>query len=387
MVAWRLRLGGGPATGTPGPEKPRAVRHPDPLINDYDWLVVKKTTTPGPASSTAPSQSLNNIPKHTNMSTRQISALLLASAGVASGFAPANHISSSSTPANFVAEQSQRLATTSLEMARRGRPKGPLRTIVELPPMNGEIECDELRVSVMNTDVDGGKDEALGVLSRADALAKAKDLGVDLILINPGSEPPVAKIADYSKYRYNMERKSKEKKKNAKSSELKEVKMSYKIDKHDYEVRMKNASKFLNQGNRVKCTVMFRGREIQHDDLGRELLIKLSEDLTKISSMEGRPKREGRSVSCFLIPRAEVLKAIGDKKRADEKAKKAKRGGKSKTKNVSEDGSADIATAVAAEATTAVAEAVALDLEEDDDDDESLDDLLGGDDLTDDLFG
>jgi len=253
--------------------------------------------------------------------------------------------------------------------------------------MNGEIECDELRVSVMNTDVDGGKDEALGVLSRADALAKAKDLGVDLILINPGSEPPVAKIAEYSKYRYNMERKSKEKKKNAKSSELKEVKMSYKIDKHDYEVRRKNAAKFLNQGNRVKCTVMFRGREIQHDDLGRELLIKLSEDLTKIASMEGRPKREGRSVSCFLIPRAEVLKALGDKKRAEEKAKKAKKGGKSKMKNVSDDGSADIATAVAAEATTAVAEAVALDLEEDDDDDESLDDLLGGDDLTDDLFG
>ena len=272
-------------------------------------------------------------------------------------------------------------------MARRGRPKGPLRTIVELPPMNEEIECDELRVSVMNTDVDGGKDEALGVLSRADALAKAKDLGVDLILINPGSEPPVAKIAEYSKYRYNMEKKSKEKKKNAKSSELKEVKMSYKIDKHDYEVRKKNASKFLNQGNRVKCTVMFRGREIQHDDLGRDLLVKLSEDLTKIASMEGRPKREGRNLSCYLIPRAEVLKAIGDKKRADEKAKKAKKGGKSKKKNVSEDGMADIATAVAAEGTTAVAEAVALDLEEDDDDDESLDELLGGDDLTDDLFG
>mmetsp|Transcript_6850 Transcript_6850/g.19137 ORF Transcript_6850/g.19137 Transcript_6850/m.19137 type:complete len:318 (+) Transcript_6850:49-1002(+) len=317
------------------------------------------------------------------MSTRQISALLLASAGVASGFAPVNHISSSSSaPANFVAEQSQRLATTSLEMARRGRPKGPLRTIVELPPMNEGIDCPELRVSVMNTDVDGGKDEALGVLPRAEALAKAKALGVDLILINAGSEPPVAKIADYSKYRYNLEKKAKDKKKNAKSSELKEVKMSYKIDKHDYEVRRKNAAKFLNQGNRVKCTVMFRGREIQHDDLGRDLLVKLSEDLTKTATMEGRPKREGRSLSCFLLPRPEVLKAIGDKKRAEEKAKKAKKGGKNRKK--AEDGSAEVATAVAAEATTAVV----LDLEEDDDGDESsLDDLLGGDDLTDDLFG
>ena len=329
---------------------------------------------------------------NTNMSTRQISALLLASAGVASGFAPVNHIASSApevATASLV-EQSPRLATTSLEMARRGRPKGPLRTIVELPPMNEEIECDELRVSIMNTDVDGGKDEPLGVLPKAEALAKAKALGVDLILINAGSEPPVAKIAEYSKYRYNMEKKSKEKKKNAKSSELKEVKMSYKIDKHDYEVRKKNASKFLNQGNRVKCTVMFRGREIQHDDLGRDLLIQLSEDLTKIATMEGRPKREGRNLSCFLIPRAEVLKAIGDKKRADEKAKKAKKVGKnSKKKGGSEDGMDEIlnAAAGAAEATTAVAEAVALDLDEDDDGDESLDDLLGGDDLTDDLFG
>ena len=326
------------------------------------------------------------------MSTRQISALLLASAGVASGFAPVNHIASSApaaTAASLV-EQSPRLATTSLEMARRGRPKGPLRTIVEKPPMNEEIECDEVRVSIMNTDVDGGKDESLGVLPKAEALAKAKDLGVDLILINAGSDPPVAKIAEYSKYRYNMEKKSKEKKKNAKSSELKEVKMSYKIDKHDYEVRKKNASKFLNQGNRVKCTVMFRGREIQHDDLGRDLLIQLSEDLTKIATMEGRPKREGRNLSCFLIPRAEVLKAIGDKKRADEKAKKAKKGGKNKKKmGRSEDGMDEIlnAAAGATEAATAVAEAVALDLEEDDDDDESLDDLLGGDDLTDDLFG
>ena len=135
---------------------------------------------------------------------------------------------------------------------------------------------------------------------------------------------------------------------------------------------------------------MFRGREIQHDDLGRDLLIQLSEDLTKIATMEGRPKREGRNLSCFLIPRAEVLKAIGDKKRADEKAKKAKKGDKNKKKKgVSEDGMDEILNAaVATEATTAVAEAVALDLdEEEDDDDESLDDLLGGDDLTDDLFG
>ena len=342
------------------------------------------------------------------MSTRQLSAALLlaSSACVASGFAPSV---GSSLPAAFApaaasatcrptGQASNRLVSTSLDMARRGRPKGPLRTIVEKPPMNEGIECPELRVTVMNTEVDGGKDETLGVLTKAEALAKAKELGVDLILVNSGSEPPVAKIAEYSKYRYNMEKKSKEKKKNAKSSELKEVKMSYKIGTHDYDVRKKNASKFLTQGNRVKCTVMFRGREVQHDDLGRDLLDRLSEDLTKIASMEGRPKREGRNLSCFLVPRAEVLKAVGDKKRAEEKAKKAKKSGKIKKgkENASATAApaagggggaaAAAATAVAVETATAVAESLDLDLD-DDDGDESLEDLLGSDDLTDDLFG
>mmetsp|Transcript_36236 Transcript_36236/g.79282 ORF Transcript_36236/g.79282 Transcript_36236/m.79282 type:complete len:343 (-) Transcript_36236:165-1193(-) len=342
------------------------------------------------------------------MSTRQLSAALLlaSSACVASGFAPRV---GSSLPAAFApsaataagtgmptstGQTSNRLVSTSLEMARRGRPKGPLRTIVEKPPMNQEIDCPELRVTVMNTEVDGGKDESLGVLTKTEALARAKELGVDLILVNSGSDPPVAKIAEYSKYRYNMEKKSKEKKKNAKSSELKEVKMSYKIGTHDYDVRKKNASKFLTQGNRVKCTVMFRGREVQHDDLGRDLLDRLSEDLTKIASMEGRPKREGRNLSCFLVPRAEVLKAVGDKKRAEEKAKKAKKSGKNKKGKVSASatavpaaggggGAAAAATAVAVEA----AVAASLDLDLDDDGDESLDELLGSDELTDDLFG
>jgi ribosomal protein L12E/L44/L45/RPP1/RPP2 len=101
--------------------------------------------------------------------------------------------------------------------------------------------------------------------------------------------------------------------------------MSYKIDVHDYDVRKKSASKFLTSGNRVKCTVMFRGREVQHDNLGFELLEKLSAELEGVSLREGKAKREGRNLSLMLSPRPDVMKAISDSRRAEEKAKKKKK--------------------------------------------------------------
>merc|ERR1712127_893674 len=213
---------------------------------------------------------------------------------------------------------------TSLSMARkRGRPRGPVRTIEIKPPMNAEISSEELRVSIINVDNTSDKkqkDTVLGIMSKGEALAKAKGLGgLDLILINENSDPPVAKIADYSKFRYQKEKKAKELKKNSKASELKEVKMSYKIDVHDYGVRIKNASKFLSQGNRVKCTVQFSGRENQHDRLGYDLLDKMALEMEDLCTMEGRPKKEGRFLSCIMSPRPEVTKAYNDKKRAAEK--------------------------------------------------------------------
>lgn len=229
--------------------------------------------------------------------------------------------------------------TTSVLMAqKRGRPRGPVRNIEVKPPMNEDITHEELRVTVPNTAPNPSgkniKDEALGIMTKTDALAKAQELGgLDLILINENSDPPVAKIADYSKYRYEKEKKAKELKKNAKQSEVKEVKMSYKIDVHDYGVRVKNASKFIMQGNRVKCTVQFKGREVQHDKLGFELLGRIENDMTKICTMEGKPKRQGRFLSVILSPRPAVTKAVNDKKRRDEKEKKKnKRESKSKMK-------------------------------------------------------
>ena len=234
---------------------------------------------------------------------------------------------------------------------------------------------------------------------------------LDLIMMNEHSDPPVCKIANWSKYRYNQEKKAKELKKNSKATEIKEVKMSYKIDVHDYGVRMKNALKFLNQGNRVKCTVMFRGREVQHDQLGFELLDKLSVDLEHLANREGRPKREGRNLSLILSPRPEVLKTIAEKRRSDEKAKKMKKKESFESRQAAKNNNNDDANSVAAAAAVsgtasstpnsssgvATMELAGEGVNGSSSDDtevssiinmeSSLDELLGGtDDLTDDIF-
>jgi translation initiation factor IF-3 len=296
---------------------------------------------------------------------------------------------------------------------QRGRPRGPVRTTEVRPPMNELIQYESLRVTMTPESVDKSsnkpvKDIILGIMTKSQAIAKAKEMGnLDLILINENSDPPVAKIADYSKFRYEKEKKAKELKKNSKASELKEIKMSYKIDSHDYDVRKKNAAKFISQGNRVKCTIMFKGREVQHDALGVELLQKLAEDLTKISTTEGKPKREGRSLAMILTPRAEVTKAVNDKKRAEEKAKKKSKQEKLKSAASGATGSGAAAAVTVGNAVVDVDGLFDLDddddvdllgsdddddddddedEDDDDDDDDSLDALLGQDDLTDSLF-
>ena len=273
----------------------------------------------------------------------------------------------------------------------RGRGRAPV--VEKKPPMNDEVPSTELRVVTPNPK---GKDEPLGVMSKTEALAKAQAMGgLDLILVNPNSDPPVCKIVDYSKYRYMQEKKAKEVKKNSKASEMKEVKMSYKIDVHDYGVRKKNAEKFLLQGNRVKCTVMFRGREVQHDKLGFELLDKMAAELEKTCVKEGKAKREGRNLSLILTPRPEVLKLVNENRRKQDKDKKKKKEAEKKQHKEAK------AAAAAAAAASVASSIEALDDEESslngsslDDDgldldsslESSLDDLFGSDDLTDDLF-
>jgi len=291
----------------------------------------------------------------------------------------------------FRINNNQRLvssSSTALFAKRYAKPTKP----EPKPTMNAEIQLKSIRVVVESGK--GGKDDTLGIMSPSEAMAKAKELGgLDLIMINPNGDPPVCKIVDYSKWRYQRERNAKEKKKNSKASEVKEVKMSYKIDVHDYNVRVKAATKFINQGNRVKLTVMFKGREVQHDKLGYELLNKVATDMEKLCVMDTKPKRAGMQLTCFVSPRPEVLKAINEKKRAEEKAKKKVQQAR---KEVAVGAAAAGVTVAEVQEQIQVEEEEEVDIaalladgddDEDDEDESALEGLLEGDALMNDLFG
>lgn len=131
----------------------------------------------------------------------------------------------------------------------------------------------------------------------------AEEADLDLVVISPNQAPPVAKILDYGKYRYELEKRAKEAKKKQHTVDIKEVKVRYKIDTHDYEVRIKSINKFIAQGNKVKVVVMLRGREMQHSRLAFDLANKFMEDLKGDTIVvEKQPRLEGRNVTLFLAP-------------------------------------------------------------------------------------
>ena len=140
-----------------------------------------------------------------------------------------------------------------------------------------------------------------GVIPTSKALAMAEDAGLDLVLISPNQAPPVAKILDYGKYKYELAKKAKEAKKKQHVVEIKEVKVRYKIDVHDYEVRLKSVRKFISQGNKVKIVVMLRGREMQHSNLAFDLANRFLADLANDPiQVEKKPMLEGRNVTLYL---------------------------------------------------------------------------------------
>ena len=163
--------------------------------------------------------------------------------------------------------------------------------------MNDSIRAKEVRL----IDENG---ENHGVVPTVKALKMAEDADLDLVLISPNQVPPVAKILDYGKYKYELAKKAKEAKKKQHVVEIKEVKMRYKIDVHDYEVRIKAAKKFISQGNKVKGVIMLRGREMQHSNLAFDLANRFIEDMLKDESvavvLEKKPQIEGRNVTFYL---------------------------------------------------------------------------------------
>lgn len=166
----------------------------------------------------------------------------------------------------------------------------------DLPQINERIRFPKIRV----IDTDG---EQLGILSPQEALRIAIEKELDLVLVSDKADPPVCRIMDYGKYKFEQEKKAREAKKKQHTSEVKEVKMRYKIEDHDYRVRINQAERFLKSGDKVKATVMFRGREIQHTDLAEDLLKRMATDLQEIAEVQQAPKKEGRSMMMLLSPK------------------------------------------------------------------------------------
>lgn len=144
--------------------------------------------------------------------------------------------------------------------------------------------------------------ENRGVVSIREALAIADEAGLDLIEISPQAVPPVCKVLDYGKYKYEVQKRKNEAKKNQKVVEIKELKLRPMIDTHDYEVKIKQAKKFLAQGNKVKFTMRYKGREMSANDMGREVLNNILEDLEGLIKVDSEPKLEGRQMMMVVSP-------------------------------------------------------------------------------------
>ncbi|KAJ1634261.1 translation initiation factor IF-3 [Pavlovales sp. CCMP2436] len=168
--------------------------------------------------------------------------------------------------------------------------------------INEFIKAYELRVVGEPEEADQ-PDVQLGVMSRGDALMRARELSVDLVCISPGAEPPVCKLIDYGRYRFQLDKKKKLVKKNSVQAELKEIKLSYTIDVHDFNVRIRAAQKFLSSGDKVKAVVQFKGREMQHTNIGANLLQRLAQDLAEFGSTDGPPKMSGNRMELYVSPK------------------------------------------------------------------------------------
>ncbi len=141
------------------------------------------------------------------------------------------------------------------------------------------------------------------MLDTRDAIRKARALGLDLVLVSPTARPPVCKVMDYGEYTYQEKKKKSEAKKKQHRIEVKEVKFRPNTDLHDYEFKKKHAVRFLEEGNKVKATVFFRGREITHANLGEKLIYRLAADLSELGDAEGRPRLEGRMMHVIIGPK------------------------------------------------------------------------------------
>ncbi len=179
-----------------------------------------------------------------------------------------------------------------LELKRR---KNNINSTSELR-VNNEIRAKTVRL----IDANGNQ---IGIVSRKEALELAEKSNLDLVEIAPAADPPVCKIIDYGKYKYSLDKKAKSINKKQKSSELKEIKMRPSIGEHDYNFKIKNLHKFLKEGNQVKITITFKGREMNYVNLGRELLDRVIKNTEEVAKVAKEPKLEGRNITLVLMPK------------------------------------------------------------------------------------
>jgi len=169
------------------------------------------------------------------------------------------------------------------------------RTKEKGPKSNNRINSPEVQVIASNG-------ENLGILNTNEAIAMAKEEGLDLIEIAPNAKPPVCKIIDMGKYKYDAQKKANKAKKKQKKIELKEIKLRPVTEVHDYNFKLKNAQKFLTKGDKVKFTIRFKGRELMHSNLGNDLMNRIQEDIKSVGKVEMRPKFEGRQMIMVIQP-------------------------------------------------------------------------------------
>ena len=164
--------------------------------------------------------------------------------------------------------------------------------------INEEIRIREVRVT-------GAAGEQLGIMPTIEALRMAEEQHLDLVEVAPNARPPVCRIMDFGKFRYEQQKREKEAKKKQKTISIKEVKLRPNIDEHDFNVKLKNALRFVEEGNKVKVTIMFRGRELSHPELGRAVLDRVAERMTDLVTIERGAKLEGKNMTMILSPKVQ----------------------------------------------------------------------------------
>jgi len=177
------------------------------------------------------------------------------------------------------------------------------------PPERDTTRINE-RIRVAKVRLIGADGEQLGIVETAEAMKRAQEADLDLVEVAPNSKPPVTRLLDYSKYKYEQEQKQKQARKHQQQVNVREIKLRPKIADHDYETKKSHVERFLRHRNKVKITIMFRGREQAHPERGRDLLQRLFEDLDGLATIESEPLQEGRNMSMMLAPSRDATNPV-----------------------------------------------------------------------------